>query len=324
MNFWEGKQVIITGGTGFIGAHLRKSLSLLGTKVVAFGSKTCDLTDCHNTSAFFNYGIRLLVPKADFIFHLASWTQPGDFCLHHPAEQYDINTRIHANVITAWSTYCKDAKFVGAGTSCAYPGHLVDLKEEDYWIGMPHESLLTYAMTKRSLYAGQMAYGRQYGMKSIHPIFATVYGPGDYFGDQKSHCCSALIKRFCVATAKGLPEVVVWGDGSQRREFVHINDQIDGLLLAAEKYDNGLINLGAGHSTSISELSETIAECCGYCGKIVYDPTKFVGIREKCLDSTRAKEAIGWEPKISLKDGIASTVKWYTENRLQSDIGGPL
>jgi GDP-L-fucose synthase len=303
---WKDKRVLITGGTGFIGTALSKRLYLLGATVKAIGSRNCNLENQTDVDSYFKWQ-----PKQDYIFHMAAWTRPGDFCLYHSAEQFNKNMLMHVNVLKAWKKYHDKAKFIGIGASCSYPGNLYELKEIDYWNGNPHESLHSYAMTKRMLFAGQSAYNRQYGLKSIHPVFATLYGPHDYFDNERSHCVSALIARFGHAVSNNEPEVIVWGDGYQEREFIHIDDQIDALLLAAEKYDDGLINLGSGYPTTIKELAKTIAEAYGYTGKIVYDPTKFVGIKRKVLNIDLAKKTLGWFPKISLKDGIQNTVNWY-------------
>ena len=309
--FWNDKKVLITGGTGFIGTNLTNRLKSYNADVLSIGSKDCNLENQNEVTSYFKE-----LDKFDYIFHLAAWTAPGTFCLYHSAEQYHKNTLMHVHLLDAWHRYQPQAKLIGIGASCSYPGHLNELKEEDYWKGEPHESLHAYAMTKRMLYAGQLAYKKQYGLNSIHVIFATLYGPGDYFDDVKSHVVSALIARFCNAVKNGLDEIVVWGDGYQTREFVCINDQIDSLLLAAEKYEGDLLNIGTGISHTIRELAETIAEFSGYNREIVYDTTKFVGIRHKVLNIDKAKRELNWRPKVSLRDGIQRTVNWYRENIL--------
>ncbi|MFH1738213.1 MAG: NAD-dependent epimerase/dehydratase family protein [bacterium] len=315
-NHWGGKRILITGGTGFVGNALYKKLVSLGGEVFRFNSLECNLEYPRDTDEAFKKRAAL-----DYIFHLASWTKPGPFCLYHSAEQYHRNTLIHVNVLSAWHRFHPQAKLIGIGSSCSYPGAISELHETDYWNGEPHESLLAYAMTKRMLYAGQIAYGKQYGLKSIHPIFATVYGPDDYFDEERSHCASALIRRFCIAAHRGDPEVVVWGDGSQEREFVYIDDQIDGLLVAAQYHESGLINLGTNIKTRIRDLVGIIAGVCGYLGNVRYDETKFVGIKTKSLNSDMAYQRYGWVAKTTVADGVANTVRWYIENRLRADIG---
>lgn len=314
--YWQGKKVLITGATGFIGKALEAKLFNAGAAVWGFGSALYNLEDAQAADLLLDSS-----PRLDHIFHLASWTKPGAFCLYHSAEQYHKNTLMHVNLLRAWHAHQPQAKLTCAGTSCAYPGHLADLHETDYWAGEPHESLLAYAMTKRMLYAGQLAYEKQYGLKSIHTIFATVYGPNDYFDEERSHCASALIQRFCLAAHLDLPSVTVWGDGTQEREFVYIDDQVHGLMLAAERLDSGLLNLGSGVKTTIKALAEMIAAACNYRGRIIYDPTKFVGIKTKALNISKAKSLIGWAPAIDVEEGIRRTVTWYNEYRLEVEAG---
>jgi len=310
--FWNNKKVLITGGTGYVGTNLTNRLRSYNADVLSFGSKTCNLENQNEVDTYFKK-----LDKFDYIFHLAAWTAPGTFCLYHSAEQYHKNTLIHVYLLDAWHRYQPQAKLIGIGPSCAYPGHLNELKEEDYWKGEPHESLHAYAMTRRMLYAGQLAYKKQYGLNSIHVIFATLYGPGDYFDDVKSHVVSALISRFCNAVCNNSDKVIVWGDGYQTRECIYIDDQIDSLLLSAEKYNGDLLNIGTGKSHTICEIAEIIADCCGYRGEIVYDTTKFVGVRHKVLNIDKAKRELNWRPKVSLREGIQRTVDWYRKNILK-------
>ena len=206
MNHWNGKRVLVTGGSGFVGLALCRMLDEIGARTTSFGSSLCNLEERQSVDWLFSD------EPYDYIFHLATWTRPGAFCLHHSAEQYRKNTLIHVNVLDAWHRLQSQAKLIGIGSSCSYPGNFIELRESDYWNGVPHESLLAYAMTKRCLYSGQVAYKKQYGLRSIHPIFPTVYGPGDHFDEEHSHCASALIRRFCLATARDEPFVIVWGE----------------------------------------------------------------------------------------------------------------
>jgi len=311
--YWKNKAVLITGGTGYIGSHLAARLSGYGAQVIATGSKHCNLENQRETADYFKS-----LPKLDLIFHLAAWTKPGEFCLYHSAEQYRKNTLMHVHALDNWHQFQSQARLIGIGSSCMYPGHLAELKEEDLWAGEPHESLLAYAMTKRMLLAGQLAYEKQFNLNSIHIIFATLYGPKDYFDAERSHVVSALIDRFCIAAKKNLPELAVWGDGTQSRECVFIEDQLDAAIIAAQSNERGIFNLGTGVGTTIRTLAETIAEASGFKGKIVYDTTKFVGIKKKVLLIDKAKTVLGWAPKRSLKEGIKETVDWYVKHELES------
>ena len=311
--YWRGKTILLTGGTGFVGRHLRRRLEELGAgAVIAVGSGELDLESTDDTM---RWG-RRLDRDVDVIFHLAAWAKPGAFGLHHGAELFARNTMINANVLRVWQECLPGARLIGIGSSCEYPGHLSTMSEEDLWNGEPHPSVFAYAMTKRMLYAGQCAYAQQYGSQTVHVICNTLYGPGDHFDEERGHVISALIDRFAQAAAKGRTRVVVWGDGYQTRECLFIDEQIHGLLLVAEKSPDRLVNLGTGVSHTIREIAETIGELCGYDGEIVYDTTKFVGIRHKVLNSDRARLTLGWNPTMPLREGLRRTVAWYQQHIL--------
>ena len=318
--WWAERRILITGGTGFVGRHLTHRLRQLGVQdVVSIGSRDVNLT---STDATMHWA-RSLAGRFNLLFHMASWTQPGTFCLQHPAEQFLINNMIHTNVLRAWHECFPQARLIGIGASCEYPGRIFHMREEDLLAGEPHPSLLAYAMTKRMLYAGQRAYAQQYHLDTVHVIFATLYGPEDYFDEARSHVVSALIDRFMQATARRQDTVVVWGDGYQTRECIYIDDQIDGLLLVAERGNDPLMNLGTGVSHTVREIAETIADLCGFQGRIVYDAAQFVGIRHKVLNIDRARSALGWHPQITLREGLRRTIAWYEQHvlplRLQRD-----
>ena len=314
--FWRGKSVLVTGGTGFVGRHLTRRFEEAGAQVVSVGSRQVDLTSSEDTMRW----ARGWNPAPSAIFHLAVWAKPGAFALHHAAELFHINTMLNANILRAWHECAPRARFVGIGSSCAYPGHLARMAEEDFWNGEPHASVWAYAMTKRMLYAGQRAYAQQYGLDTVHVISTTLYGPGDHFDEASSHVVGALIDRFSTAHARGDRQVVVWGDGTQSREVVFIEDQIDGLLLAAERCHDALINIGTGTSHTVREIAETIARFCDYRGEIVYDTSKFVGAREKVLNIDRAVSTLGWRPKTTLEGGLTRTTAWHREHILPSRL----
>jgi nucleoside-diphosphate-sugar epimerase len=163
---------------------------------------------------------------------------------------------------------------------------------------------------------GIKAYKKQYGLKGTTVVFATLYGPHDEFDISRSHVVSALVQKFCDAVATGAPQVEVWGDGTQTRELIYIDDQIDGLMMTSQ-YEGDLINIGTGIETTIRDLAESIKDLSGFQGEIFYNTNRFVGVKRKVLDISLAKEEFGWtinNTMTSLEDGIAQTIKWYREN----------
>ena len=163
---------------------------------------------------------------------------------------------------------------------------------------------------------GIKAYKQQYGLSGTTVAFATLFGPHDEFDITRSHVVSALVQKFCDAVENGDDEVEVWGDGSQHRELIYIDDQIDGLLMTCE-YDGDLVNIGSGKETKISHLAETIKKMSGFTGKIVYNTNRFVGVKRKVLNISKAKNTFGWtiDNKMhTLEEALAKTIKWYREN----------
>ena len=304
----QGKSFFITGGTGFLGKNIVAFLTRLGADVTVTGSAPNLATEPGAERAFTTFK-----QKFDYIIHGAALQAAGDWPLKHKAEQYDLNLRIHANTFAMWKQFQPQAKMIGIGSSCSYPGVKEVLKEEEYWDGPMHSSVDIYGFTKKAVSVGLEAYKAQYGLKGTTVIFATMYGPYDHFDLEKSHVVSALVKKFVDATRADSPAVEVWGDGKQTRELIYVEDQIRGLLAVLD-YEGSIINIGTGKSTAVSELAETIKALSHYRGDIVYNPDRFVGIRRKVLDISLAREKYGWTTAIPLskfEDNLARTMAYY-------------
>lgn len=304
-----GKRFLVTGGTGFFGKNFKSYVENLGGFVTTIGSKN-DLSNESEAEKLFK---DILVEKYDYIIHGAALQAAGDWPLYHKAEQYDINLRIHANTFRMWHKYQPQAKMIGIGSSCSYPKVKEVLSESDYWDGPMHESVDIYGFTKKAVSVGIEAYKSQYGLKGTTVIFATLYGPHDHFDPDKSHVVSALVKKFVDAVENGVEEVEVWGDGTQTRELIYVDDQVKGLLSVLD-YEGSLINIGTGSSITIKELAETIKKTTQFSGNIFYNTNRFVGIKHKVLDVSLAKERYGWTDKIkcdTLENSLKKTIEWY-------------
>lgn len=302
------KTFLVTGGTGFLGKNIIPYLTNLGAGVSAFGSKYNLSTEAGAEEAFKHYDIRY-----DYIIHGAAVQAAGDWPLKHKAEQYDLNLRIHANTLKMWKEYQPQAKMIGIGSSCSYPGVKEVLKESEYWDGPMHDSVNIYGFTKKAVSVGIEAYKSQYGLKGTTVIFATLYGPHDHFDPEKSHVVSALIKKFVDARNNNDPTVEVWGDGNQTRELIYVDDQIKGMLAVID-YDGSIINIGSGVATTIKDLATIIKTLSNYNGQIVYNTNKFVGIQRKVLDVSLAREKYGWTtqfPISNFNDCLIKTIKYY-------------
>src|SRR6266478_10174465 len=269
----ECMKVAVTGSSGFLGVPLCKALESLGHVLLRMNSQDCDLTKTGSLEA-------VATGTYDVIYHLAAWTQAGDFCLRHPGEQWIINQQINTNVLTWWQQRQAQAKLVFIGTSCAYaPGS--SLREDEYLVGEPIDSMYTYAMTKRMLLIGARALNRQHGLKYLCAVPSTLYGPGYHVDGRQMHFIFDLIRKIIRGKEFGEP-VVLWGDGHQKREVVLVDDFVRILWQLTERFDNEIFNIGAGQEHSIRAFAASICRIVGYpTEKIVYDSTRYVGATSK-------------------------------------------
>jgi len=298
--------ILITGASGFLGTHLSKALMEKGHALVQLSSKTCDLTKQGSLDKFND-------TRYDQIFHLAAWTQAGDFCLSHPGEQWIINQKINTNILSWWSEHQSQAKMITIGTSCAYaPDKPLD--ENKYLEGQPIDSLFTYAMTKRMLHIGLLSLHKQFGLKYLTLVPSTLYGPGYHTDDRQMHFIFDLIRKIIRGKKFG-EQVILWGDGHQRRELVHVRDFVSIAIELSVKSDNEIINIGAGEDYSIRDFAKNICDIVGYdFGKIQFDTTKYVGAKSKCLNTEKIKKILPDNFLIRLHDGIRETVEWFNES----------
>jgi GDP-L-fucose synthase len=316
------KNVIVTGGTGFIGGRLAEALrERLGpdARVIAPGSRDVDLTSREATFSWFERTAREL--SCDHLFHLAAVYKAGGWPVAHPATQFFSNTSINVNLLWAWIRFFPKAKLTSALSYCMYPPHDRPHPESELWGTEPESYLYSYAMTKKALLVGHKACAAEHGARCTSVVLPTVYGPGGGFEDN-SHVMGALIGKFVRAARSGAPFVEVWGDGSQEREFIFIEDVIDGLVTAAERSDALVQNLGSGRTHSVREIAETIKSVVGYRGEIRYNADRFVGVAKRSLDSSFVRDLLGWEARTPLAKGVETSVRWY-ESTLDRALAVP-
>ncbi len=248
--------------------------------------------------------------RFDRIFHLAAWTQAGDFCLYHPGEQWIVNQRIHTNVLVWWQSWQPQAKLVSIGTSCSYDPSL-EMAEENYLAGTPIDSLFAYAYTKRMLHAGKLALHRQYGLSYLTVVPSTLYGPGYHTDGRQMHFIFDLIRKIIRGRLYDEP-VVLWGDGHQSRELIYIDDFVQILLQLADNVDNELVNVGAGEEHTIRGFVALICAQVGYDPRRVqYDVGRYVGARSKCLRTEKLQSLIPDLALTPLETGLARTIEWF-------------
>jgi GDP-L-fucose synthase len=233
----------------------------------------------------------------------------------YPASFLSENLAIQDNVIQA-AADCGVKKLLFVSSSCVYP-RLAEqpIREEALMTGLLEPTNAWYGVAK---IAGMMqcaAYRQQYGLDFITAVPGNLYGPGDYFDNENSHVIPAFIRRFHDAVSCRLDEVVVWGGGSARREFVHVEECADALVFLLKNYSSGeIINIGSGVDVSIRELATLVAAIAGFTGRITFDASKPEGAPRRLL-STERLARLGWQSKLSLRDGLESTYKWFLEHR---------
>ncbi len=301
-------KVFITGGSGFLGRHLIRYLKKQKEiKSITYPSSCeCDLT---TKDSLRNY----TSVRYERIYHLAAWTQAGDFCLKHPGEQWIKNQLINTHVLNWWQQYQPQAKLIFMGTSCSYDPKL-ELKEENYMLGMPTPSLYTYALTKRMLLVGAQALSLQYNMTYSCFVPSTLYG-GDYHNDgRQMHFIFDLIRKIYNSKSSN-KSVVLWGDGNQRRELVHVDDFVNVMHKTIAHLNNDLLNIGAGVDYTIKEFASYICNYVEYPEELIkYDVSRYVGAQSKLLDITKLRNLCSSYSPRSLQLGLKDAIDWYSSN----------
>ena len=295
-------RALVTGGGGFLGSHLVERLEADGHDVVVARRAEYDLTVMDDAARMFDDA------DAELVFHLAAEVGGIGANRANPGRYWYANLVMGAHVLEQARLH-GTPKLVVAGTVCAYPKLApVPFDEDALWNGYPEETNAPYGVAKKAILVGAQSYREQYGLNAIFLLPTNLYGPGDNFDLETSHVIPALIRKMLEAEG----EVVLWGDGTPTREFLYVDDCVEGLVLAAERYDRPEpVNLGAGHEISIRDLAVLIAEVTGYAGRIVWDTEKPNGQPRRSVNATRARELFGFEARTALREGIERTVAWY-------------
>jgi len=303
-------RIFVAGHRGLVGSAIVRRLNALGFNNLLLADRSLlDLRNRTSVDAFFES------ERPEVVFLAAAKVGGIHANSSYPAEFLLENLQIQNNVIDA-AYRSGSEKLTFLGSSCIYPKFAEQPIHESSLLTGPLEPTNEwYAVAKIAGIKLCQAYRRQYGFNAISLMPTNLYGPGDNFDLNNSHVLPALIRKFHEAKINNLPEVVMWGTGSPRREFLHVDDMAAATVYLTEVYGGeDIVNIGVGEDVSIRELAEMIRDATGYAGKIVNDATKPDGTPRKLLDVGRLNE-LGWKAQIGLQDGIKATYEWFLKNQ---------
>jgi len=315
MKSWESHSIVVTGGNGFLGRSVVEKLKARGyNNIVVPRSREYDLRKEADIRRLFD------MAKPTIVIHLAAVVGGIGANLANPGKFFYDNAIMGIQLMEISRQYLVD-KFVGVGTICAYPKFTeVPFKEDALWNGYPEETNAPYGLAKKMMLVQSQAYRAQYGFNSVYLLPVNLYGPGDNFEPTSSHVIPALIKKCLDAKRNAEAEIIVWGDGTATREFLYVEDAAEGIILAAERYNQSIpVNIGAGFEISIKDLIGHIVTLTKYQGEVRWDTSKPNGQPRRMLDTSRAVQAFGFKATTKFEEGLARTIEWYS-----SRIGKPV
>ena len=302
--------IVIAGSTGLVGSAITRALIGRGQSVIGINRKVVDLLDRKATFEFIS------AAKPDLVIDAAAIVGGIGANNNFPVDFLSKNIQMQSNLMDA-AHAANVERFVFLGSSCIYPRDCAQpIKEEYLMTGPLEQTNSAYAVAKIAGIELIRSYRKQFNRKWISLMPTNMYGPNDNFDLESSHVLPALINRFVTATKNGDRSVTLWGTGSPKREFLHVDDLATATLLAVEKYDDGAhLNVGTGEDLPIADLALMISRLSGFSGKIEWDSSKPDGTPRKVLDVTKMKN-LGWAPAISLEAGISSTIEWFKDNSM--------
>ncbi len=306
----QGAKIFVAGHRGLVGSAIVRALKAQGfSNILTADRKELDLLDHHKVVAF------LEREKPEYLFLAAAKVGGIQANNVYSADFIYQNLQIQNNVIHG-AHLAGVKKLCFLGSSCIYPKFAPQpMKEDALLTGILEPTNEAYAIAKIAGIKMAQMYRKQYGANFISVMPTNLYGPGDNFDLQNSHVLPALIRKFIEAAGSNAPNVTIWGTGSPKREFLYVDDMADACVFLMRNYDSPeIVNIGTGKDISIKELAEMIREEVGYTGELVFDSSKPDGTPRKLLDVSKLT-ALGWKPKVSLRDGIRATIDWYKKNR---------
>ena len=301
-------RVLVLGAKGFVGSWTVKKIKQLKNEAEIFEASLSLGTDLRNKRQTFDLFERV---KPEYVINCAAYVGGIQYGYIHPAEIFHNNMLMILNIFEACRDY-KIKRLIQPISNCAYPQNESLFKEENFWNGQLHESVLAYGMTRRMMWVGAFSYAKQHGLDTVSLILSNMYGPGDHFDEVRSHALGALVKKIVDANIENKKEVVIWGTGNPVREWLYVEDGAEALVRAMDiKPYLDIINVGTAEGVSIRDLAYLIKDAVGWKGEFVFDTSKPDGAPHKTVDGSRGKKLLGFKPKTSLKEGIKITVSDY-------------
>ena len=299
------KKVLVTGASGFLGKRLCTWLERNSAIVYPSSSRLCDLRNREETLSY------VMELKPDVVFHCAVQGGGIGWMKDHPVESGMDNYRININILEA--SYLSGAKsFVGISSACVYPKQgVLPYCETEVWGGYPEPFNGPYALSKRAMMDVGRAFASQYGFHCVFPILGNLYGPGDHISSERAHVIADLMQRAYTQKSKQDWKLSVWGTGIAEREFLYVDDAVEGVLATLLGNPGDFFNIGTGISTPIRELAASIAGIVDQRLHVVFDGSKPDGQLLKVMDVSKIERVCGWKAKVSLEEGLRETWAWY-------------
>lgn len=311
-DFWDGRTVMVTGGSGFLGSHLVEDLKDRSDDVEVFipRSDEYDLREKSDIKRAFEDS------ASDTVIHLAATVGGIGANKENPGQYFYDNSVMGIELLEQARQFDVD-KFTILGTICSYPKFTeIPFKEENLYDGYPEETNAPYGIAKKALLTQSRAYRKQYDFNSIYLMPVNLYGPRDDFDLETSHVIPAIIRKSIEARENNKNSITAWGTGEPTREFLYVEDAAEGILDATERHNSSdPVNLGSGYEISIKDLVELIVDLTGFEGEIEWDNSKPDGQPRRKLDTSRAREEFGWEASTSFEQGLKQTIQWYEQHR---------
>jgi GDP-L-fucose synthase len=295
---------LVVGSDGFLGKNLVTHLEARNVTVFRIGRDAGDLSLPGVAEAAF-----AAVPKVEKIFHTVTRQRTGPSQFKLQAELMRINTLLHINVLEAWRQSQPQAKLISMGSSCTYPESDSPLSESKFGGGGAHPSVYGYAHGKLTIATGSQAHGQQYGLKWLHCVLATMFGPHDNKAEDRSHFMGAMIDRAVREKSLKLPTFTVWGNHETVREVLYVEDQIAAILAADSAFENQVLNVAANTPVTVKESAQAILKALDWDVPISSPEGSFQGTHYKMLDSSSFLNTTSWTPIIPLIDGVKRLLK---------------